>query len=116
MSRLDELNQQYSERFGEGWDREQLSESEYIEYLDAAYDYYENYCQRRDVLGGPYSDATEKWYGHPFEIVERVSVDNRDYDWITLPLWIIRIPDMEGGPQDPGEFAAYPEELFIEND
>lgn len=117
MSQLEELRAEYDERYGNQWDRAMdLTEQEEIAWVEACYDYYEEECERKEVFGGPYSDDKEAWYGHPFELVSRVSADDHDYDLCALPLWIIRIPDMEGEPDDPGEFAAYPEELFVEED
>lgn len=113
MSELDELREEFSKKYGGDWDRElHLTEDEHRAWVEACYDYYENECELKDVYGGPYTDQYEEWYGHPFEIVEPVSVDDNGYDLIALPLWMIRITDMEGGSKNPGIFAAYPEELF----
>lgn len=112
MTRLEELRQEYAERYGDNWDRCHLSESEEQAWVEACYDYYENHCQQKDVFGGPYTDATEAWYGHPFEIVRHIEYGEEGYDPIALPMWIIRITDVV--EEDPGEFAAYPEELFVE--
>lgn len=113
MSKLDELREEYNKKYGDYWDREyDLTLDEAAEWILACYDYYENECEKKDVYGGPYSDMEEKWYGHPFEIVSRISLDDPDYDWPPLPMWTIRITDMEDDSEDPGLFAAYPEELF----
>lgn len=113
MSRLEELRAQYDAKYGTDWDREfDLTDDESREWILACYDYYENECERKNVFGGPYTDDKEAWYGHPFEIVSQVSPDDPDYDRISLPLWNIRITDVTG--EEPGVFAAYPEELFID--
>lgn len=113
MIRLDELQAEFEEKYGEDWDREYLTEEEYDEWIEACFDYYENECEQKEIFGGPYSDMEESWYGHPFEIVERCTIEE-GYDPVSLPVWHIRITDMEGDPNDPGMFAAYPEELFID--
>lgn len=112
---LAELRREFDDKYGVDWDRtDDLTEEEEIEWVEACYDYYENECEQKDVYGGPYSDMAETWYGHPFELVSRVDVNDPDYDLCAMPLWLIRITDMDGDPEDPGEFAAYPEELFID--
>lgn len=110
MSVLDDLTEQYKDKYGDGWERENLSEAEEREWISACYDYYEAECVRKDVYGGPYSDKAEEWFGKPFEIVQRIDYDDPGYDPISLPMWLIRIEGDDDGM--PGEFAAYPEELF----
>lgn len=115
MSTLQELKEAYNEKYGEDWDRqEDLTEDEERAWVEACYDYYENECELKEVFGGPYSDDTEAWYGHPFEIIEPISCDDTGYDLISLPMWLVRITDDVA--EDPGVFAAYPEELFKEED
>lgn len=113
MSRLEELRNEYNEKYGPDWNRQlDLTEEEEIAWIEAFYDFFDEEGQLKEAYGGPYTDQYEEWYGHPFEIIESIAPYTDGYDLISLPLWHIRITDMEGDPKDPGIFAAYPEELF----
>lgn len=113
MGRHAELKEEFEEKYGQDWDRPDLTEEEEVEWIEACYELYDEEGELRDVYGGPYTDEFEKWYGHPFEIVEPIAPYTDGYDNCALPLYLIHITDMEDDPDDPGVFAAYPEELFL---
>lgn len=104
MSALEELRNQYYTKYGTDWDREMnLTEDEHIAWVEACYDYYENEGELSPTYIGNYTD--DLYAGEPFEIVERVPVDDDGFDIVALPIWKVRVRD--------DEFYAYPENLFV---
>lgn len=107
------LVEEYTQKYGE-LNRDLFTEEEEVAWVNACNEFYLTEKELKDVYGGPYTDQYEQWYGHPFEIVRAIEPYEEGYDLCALPLFIIRITDMEGDPSDPGEFTAYPEELFVD--
>lgn len=101
---LDEVNDILDEKYGTGWTKYDVTDDEAREWLDACYQYYENDCEQREVFGGRDTDPSDKVYGQPFEIIERVEYDDPDYDFTQKPLYKVRANGIT--------FAAYPDEIF----
>lgn len=99
FSDFDELNDWAYERGG----RDELCMRDQCIYITNCYDLYEQQepMKRLHINGGGFND------NEPFEIVERVNINDFEYDLCALPLWKVRVLN-----NDNEIFAAYPEEIF----
>ena len=87
-----------------GFDREELSDDEYKEFVKDCYDAYEHDAVLSKTFHSPYDDEGEH-IGMTFQIMRKIEYGEEGFDPISLPLWEVKFEN--------GDTAVcYPEELF----